>query len=81
MATAKGLAEATAAGAYVATVGLRLLYEDGATVDALIDVHAAVYADARAARSVLGAVTALYSLHAQCVCNLEPYRPLEYFIS
>lgn len=73
VATATGLAESTAAGAYVATVGLRLLYEGGATVDALIDVHAAVYADALAARSVLGEVTSSYSLHAQCVCNLEPY--------
>ena len=63
VAAAAGLAEATASGAYVATVGLRLLYEGGATAEALIDVHAAVYADAHAARSVLGAVSAADSPH------------------
>ena len=61
VAAAEGLAEATAAGAYVATVWLRLLYEDGATVEAVIDVHASVYADVRAARSVLGTVSAAVS--------------------
>tara|TARA_B100000767_G_scaffold237504_1_gene231746 strand:- start:53 stop:292 length:240 start_codon:yes stop_codon:yes gene_type:complete len=63
VAAAAGLAEGTASGAYVATVGLRLLYEGGATAEALIDVHAAVYADAHAARSVLGAVSAADSPH------------------
>ena len=50
-----GLAEGTAADAYVATAALRLFYRDGANKELLVPIHAAVYAQAHAPRSVLGA--------------------------
>jgi hypothetical protein len=58
LARASGLPERMEVDSFVARLALSLVYDGGHTRDVIVDVHAAVYAAAVAARSVLGSVPA-----------------------
>ena len=58
LASASGLAERMEVDSYMARLALSLLYDGGHTRDVIVNVHAAAYTAAVAARSVLGSVPA-----------------------